>query len=72
MSSNRILEVTNLKKYFPIKNGVLQRVVGNVKAVDDVSFIINKGETYSLVGESGCGKSTLGRTVIKLLDKTDP
>ena len=71
MSSNRILEVTNLKKYFPIKNGVLQRVVGNVKAVDDVSFIINKGETYSLVGESGCGKSTLGRTVIKLLDKTD-
>lgn len=71
MSSNRILEVTNLKKYFPIKNGVLQRVVGNVKAVDDVSFIINKGETYSLVGESGCGKSTLSRTVIKLLDKTD-
>jgi len=46
MSSNRILEVTNLKKYFPIKNGVLQRVVGNVKAVDDVSFTINKGETY--------------------------
>lgn len=70
MSDKKILEVTNLKKYFPIKSGVLQKVVGNVKAVDDVSFYINKGETFSLVGESGCGKSTLGRTVLRLLDKT--
>ncbi len=71
MSTSKILEVTNLKKYFPIRSGVLQKVVGNVKAVDDVSFTIKKGETYSLVGESGCGKSTLGRTVLNLLSKTD-
>lgn len=71
MDTSKILEVSNLKKYFPIKSGVLQKVVGNVKAVDDVSFSVNKGETYSLVGESGCGKSTLGRTVLRLLDKTD-
>lgn len=71
MDENVILEVKNLKKYFPIKSGVFQKVVGNVKAVDDVSFKINKGETFSLVGESGCGKSTLGRTVLRLLDKTD-
>lgn len=70
MSDKNILEVKNLKKYFPIKSGVFQRVVGNVRAVDDVSFEINKGETFSLVGESGCGKSTLGRTVLRLLDKT--
>ena len=70
MSDKIILEVNNLKKYFPIRNGVLQNVVGNVKAVDDVSFTINKGETFSLVGESGCGKSTLGRTVLRLVDKT--
>lgn len=70
MSYKNILEVKNLKKYFPIKSGVFQKVVGNVRAVDDVSFEINKGETFSLVGESGCGKSTLGRTVLRLLDKT--
>ena len=70
MSDKNILEVKNLKKYFPIKSGVFQKVVGNVRAVDDVSFEINKGETFSLVGESGCGKSTLGRTVLRLLDKT--
>lgn len=70
MSHEKILEVENLKKYFPIKTGVLQKVVGHVKAVDDVSFEINKGETFSLVGESGCGKSTLGRTVLRLIDKT--
>lgn len=66
-----ILEVENLKKYFPIKSGVFQKTVGNVKAVDDVSFEIKKGETFSLVGESGCGKSTLGRTILRLLEKTD-
>lgn len=70
MSDKNILEVKNLKKYFPIKSGVFQKVVGNVRAVDDISFEINKGETFSLVGESGCGKSTLGRTVLRLLDKT--
>lgn len=70
MNNKNILEVKNLKKYFPIKSGVFQKVVGNVRAVDDVSFEINKGETFSLVGESGCGKSTLGRTVLRLLDKT--
>ena len=70
MSDKNILEVKNLKKYFPIKSVVFQKVVGNVRAVDDVSFEINKGETFSLVGESGCGKSTLGRTVLRLLDKT--
>ncbi len=70
MSHEKILEVGNLKKYFPMKSGVLQKIVGYVKAVDDVSFEINKGETFSLVGESGCGKSTLGRTVLRLIDKT--
>lgn len=71
MMDKNILEVKNLKKYFPIKSGVFHNVVGNVKAVDDVSFEIKKGETFSLVGESGCGKSTLGRTVLRLTDKTD-
>lgn len=71
MGDINILEVKNLKKYFPIKSGVFHSVVGNVKAVDDVSFEIKKGETFSLVGESGCGKSTLGRTVLRLTDKTD-
>ncbi len=71
MNENVVLEVKNLKKYFPIRDGVFQKVVGNVKAVDDVSFEVYKGETFSLVGESGCGKSTLGRTVLRLLEKTE-
>jgi oligopeptide/dipeptide ABC transporter ATP-binding protein len=67
-----ILEVKNLKKYFPIKRGILfSRHVGDVKAVDGVSFYIRKGETLGLVGESGCGKSTVARTIIRLLDPTD-
>ncbi len=65
-----IVKLENIKKYFPIRGGVFSRVVGNIKAVDDVSFVINKGETLGLVGESGCGKSTLGRTILKLLDPT--
>lgn len=60
-----LLEVKNLKKYFPIKKGFLRRVVGQVKAVDDVSFTIHKGETFGLVGESGSGKSTTARLILR-------
>ncbi|MGB9767805.1 ABC transporter ATP-binding protein [Dictyoglomus turgidum] len=71
-SEEIIIEVKNLKKYFPIKRGiVLSKHVGDVKAVDDVSFYIRKGETLGLVGESGCGKSTVARTIIRLLEPTD-
>ncbi len=70
-SSEVMLEVTNLKKHFPISSGIiLQRQVGAVKAVDDVSFQVYKGETLGLVGESGCGKSTTGRTVLQLYKPT--
>ena len=65
-----LLEVRNLKKYFPIKTA-LGTQKGAVKAVDDVSFTIKKGTTMGLVGESGCGKSTTGRTILRLLEKTD-
>ena len=65
-----LLEVDNLVKWFPIKGGFFKRTVGNVKAVDGVSFKIKRGETMGLVGESGCGKSTCGRTILRLLEKT--
>jgi oligopeptide/dipeptide ABC transporter ATP-binding protein len=65
-----LLEVSHLKKYFPIKTGVLRRVTGQVYAVDDVSFEVEKGETLGLVGESGCGKSTTGRAVLRLIEAT--
>lgn len=69
--TNLLLEVHNLKKYFPVRKGILRRVVAHVKAVDDVSFFINKGETLGMVGESGCGKTTVGRTLLRLLEPTD-
>ncbi len=65
-----LLEVKNLKKYFPIQRGFLKRTVGYVRAVDDVSFIIREGETLGLVGESGCGKTTTGRVILRALDPT--
>ena len=65
-----LLEVNNLVKWFPIKSSFFKRTVGNVKAVDGVSFKIRRGETMGLVGESGCGKSTCGRTILRLQEKT--
>ena len=65
-----ILEVKNLVKHYPIKAGVLQKTVGQVRSVDGVSFSINKGQTFGLVGESGCGKTTIGRTLIRLVEPT--
>lgn len=69
--SQVILEVKNLKKHFPIKKGIISyKQVGTVKAVDDISFTLEKGETLGLVGESGCGKSTTGRCILRLLEPT--
>src|SRR5262252_2431991 len=67
-SDQALLEIRNLKKYFPVRRGVLSRVVSHVKAVDDVSFTIRKGETFGLVGESGCGKTTTGRAILRLIE----
>ena len=66
-----ILQVNNLKKHFPIKGGMLGKTVGQVKAVDGVTFNLKRGTTMGLVGESGCGKTTVGRTILRLYDKTE-
>jgi peptide/nickel transport system ATP-binding protein len=65
-----LLDVKGLQKFFPIRRGILQKVVGQVRAVDDVTFYINKGETLSLVGESGCGKTTTSRCILRAIDPT--
>ena len=72
MSTNGgLLQIENLKVYFPIKSGiVLDRHVGDIRAVDDVSLTIERGETLGLVGESGCGKSTVGRAILRLYEAT--
>ena len=70
MSEETLIEVRDLTKDFPVKGGILKRTIGHVKAVDNVSFDIYKGETLGLVGESGCGKTTLGRMLVRLLDPT--
>jgi peptide/nickel transport system ATP-binding protein len=69
-TNNVLLQVTGLKKHFPIQGGLLRRTVGQVKAVDGIDFYIKEGETLGLVGESGCGKTTVGRTVIRLYEPT--
>lgn len=67
-TANKLLELKNLRKYYPIRKGILSRISGYVHAVDGVSFSIYEGETLGLVGESGCGKSSVGRTILRLMD----
>lgn len=68
MNNDIVLQVNNLKKYYPVEAGFLRRRVGTVRAVDDVSFAIRQGETVSLVGESGCGKTTTSRCIVRAVD----
>ncbi len=70
MNNDVLLEVKNLKKYFPIKGGILGRIINYVRAVDDISFSVKRGEVFGIVGESGSGKSTLGRTILRLIKPT--
>lgn len=70
-TTQTLVEVKNLKKWFPIRGGILSRVVANVKAVNDVSFHVKKGEVLGLVGESGSGKTTVGRTILRLIEPTE-
>jgi oligopeptide/dipeptide ABC transporter ATP-binding protein len=69
-AGQELVQIRNLVKYFPIRGGLLQRTVAEVKAVDDVSFFIREGETLGLVGESGCGKTTVGRAMLRLIEPT--
>src|SRR2546422_4049755 len=66
----QLLSVKNLRKEFPIRKGILSRQVGAVKAVNDVSFDVARGETLGVVGESGCGKTTAGRSILRLIEPT--
>ena len=68
--NENIIEVKNLKKYYPITSGIFQRVIGHIKAVDDVSFVIPRGKTVGLVGESGCGKTTISKCILRAVDPT--
>ncbi|HET9738873.1 MAG TPA: ABC transporter ATP-binding protein, partial [Solirubrobacteraceae bacterium] len=70
MSPEPLLEIRDLVKHFPIRQGLLQRQVGAVRAVDGVSFDVERGETLGIVGESGCGKSTTARLILRLMDPT--
>lgn len=71
LEKDSLVEVRNIKKYFPIKGGIFKRTIGHLKAVDGISFTIKQGETLGVVGESGSGKSTLGRVLLRLLDPTE-
>jgi len=69
--SPNLVEVEGLVKWFPVKAGIFQKVIGYVKAVDNVSFEIRRGETLGLVGESGCGKTTTARSMLRLIEPTE-
>lgn len=69
--TDTLLQVENLKKHFPIKGGIFQKQIGEVKAVDGLSFVVKKGETLGIVGESGCGKSTTGRLITRLIEPSE-